>query len=61
MRDLQEQLKSRDKEVEHLKKNIKLSRQEESARELEAMTAECLRLKRMLEESELNVRKLQVA
>ena len=41
-----------DKENEHLKKNIKLTKHEEISIELETMTNECLRLKRMLEESE---------
>jgi hypothetical protein len=40
------------KENEHLKKNIKLTRLEETAHELDAMTAECLRLRKMLEDSE---------
>lgn len=61
VRDLQDQLKLSDKENEHLKKNIKLTRHEETTQELEAMTAECLRLRKMLEESEQNAKRVQIA
>jgi hypothetical protein len=34
-RELYEQLKARDSEIEHLKKNIKITKQEEMSKELE--------------------------
>ena len=53
-----ELLKERDQEIENYKRNIKLTKQEESEKELETVYSECARLRRMLEDSEKNVARL---
>lgn len=58
LRNVYELLKERDLEIEHLKKNIKLTKIEEQERELELVYKEAARLRRSLEEAERTVVRL---
>jgi chromosome segregation ATPase len=57
IRDLTAILKERDQTIEALKRNMKVSKLEETQKELEVYQEECARLRRLLGESEDTIRR----
>lgn len=52
-------MKDRDQTIEVLKRNLKVTRLEETQRELEVYVEECLRLRRLLGEAEGNIERFR--